>query len=81
MNKVFMFILSIAATMLCGCITKQIEVPVVRPWEGRYESREAAVAAAQTIQLEKGESVWLLSSPTLGRLLKTFGRLLKTTKD
>ena len=71
MNKVFMFILSIAATMLCGCITKQIEVPVVRPWEGRYESREAAVAAAQTIQLEKGESVWLLSSSTLKRLLKT----------
>lgn len=49
MNKVFMFILSIAATMLCGCITKQIEVPVVRPWEGRYESEKAAVTAAQTI--------------------------------
>ena len=46
MNKVFTFILSIAATMLCGCITKQIEAPVVRPWEGRYESRKATVIAA-----------------------------------
>ena len=71
MNKVFAFILSIAATTLCGCITKQMEAPVVRPWEGRYESGKAAVAAAQTIQLEKGESVWLLSSSTLKRLLKT----------
>ena len=46
MNKVFAFILSIAATTLCGCITKQMEAPVVRPWEGRYESGKAAVAAA-----------------------------------
>ena len=71
MNKVFVLILSIAAATLCGCVTKQIEAPVVRTWEGRYESRKAAVAAAQTIQLEKGESVWLLSSSTLKRLLKT----------
>lgn len=71
MTKAFVFILSIAAITLCGCITKQIEAPVVRHWEGRYESEKAAVAAAQTIQLEKGESVWLLSSSTLKRLLKT----------
>ena len=71
MNKAFAFILSIAAATLCGCVTKQIEAPVVRTWEGRYESRKAAVAAAQTIQLEKGESIWLLSSSTLKRLLKT----------
>ena len=71
MNKVFAFILSIAAATLCGCVTKQIEAPVVRTWEGRYESRKAAVAAAQAIQLEKNESVWLLSSSTLKRLLKT----------
>ena len=49
MNKVFTFILFIIAITLCGCITKQIDVPVVRPWEGRYESRKAAVSAAQTI--------------------------------
>ena len=71
MNKVFAFILFIAAATLCGCVTKQIEAPVVRTWEGRYESRKAAVTAAQTIQLENGESVWLLSSSTLKRLLKT----------
>ena len=71
MNKALAFILSIAAATLCGCVTKQIEAPVVRPWEGRYESGKAAVAAAQTIQREQGESVWLLSSSTLKRLLKT----------
>lgn len=71
MNKIFAFILFIIAIALCGCITKQIEAPVVRPWEGRYESGKAAVTAAQTIQLEKGESVWLLSNSTLKRLLKT----------
>lgn len=71
MNKAFAVILLIAAITLCGCITKQIEAPVVRPWEGRYESRKAAVSAAQAIQLEKGESVWLLSNSTLKRLLKT----------
>ena len=71
MNKALAFILSIAAATLCGCVTKQIEAPVVRTWEGRYESRKAAVAAAQTIQLENDESVWLLSNSTLKRLLKT----------
>lgn len=60
-----------AAVVAGGCITTQIEAPVVRPWEGRYESQAAAAKAAETIRLEKGESVWLLSNSTLKRLLKT----------
>ena len=70
MKNIFIVIFAFLAAVFSGCATK-IEAPVVRPWEGRYESGKAAVAAAQAIQLEKGESVWLLSSSTLKRLLKT----------
>lgn len=61
---------ALAAALLCGCVHEQTEIPVVRPWEGRYESGKAAVQAAQQIELEKGESAWLLSSSTMKRLLK-----------
>lgn len=64
-------LMAIASAGLCGCVATSIEAPVVRPWEGRYESEKAAVRAAQSIRLEKGESVWMLSNSTLKRLLKT----------
>jgi len=54
-----------------GCATKQAEIPVVRPWEGRYESEKAAADAVRGMRLEKGESAWLLSNSTLKRLLKS----------
>lgn len=69
-TRLFIFALSIS-TILCGCIMTRIEAPTVRPWEGRYESGDAAVSAARTIRLESGESVWLLSNSTLKRLLKS----------
>lgn len=59
----------LAAATLCGCITK-VDAPTVRPWEGRYDSKEKAEKAVEQIDLKKGESVWILSSSTMKRLLK-----------
>lgn len=67
-----MLILAVATLLTtAGCVTAQIEAPIVRPWEGHYTSEKAAIQAVQIMRLERGESVWLLSNSTLKRLLKT----------
>lgn len=69
MNK-RVFIAVLAACLAGGCAT-QIEAPVVKPWEGRYDTEKNAREAVSKIKLERGESVWLLSNKTLKRLIKT----------
>lgn len=64
-------VIAIFAAAAAGCVTKQAEVSTVRPWEGRYSSKAAAAEAVSKMELEKGESVWMLSNSTLKRLLKT----------
>ena len=44
MKSVFIIIFAFLTAMFSGCATK-IEAPVVRPWEGRYESEKAAIDA------------------------------------
>jgi len=65
-------LIAAGALALGGCVTTtEIEAPVVMPWEGRYETEEAAAEAVGRVKLGRGESVWLLSNSTLKRLIKT----------
>lgn len=58
----------ILALALSGCRTA-IDVYPAKSWEGRYDDEAKLVEAANAVQLEKGESVWMLSNRTLKRLL------------
>ena len=64
-----MYIAIICAILFSGCITN-IEVSTTKSWEGRYESSEDINRVVKTIELQKNESVWILSNSTLKRLLK-----------
>ena len=67
-NVLFIFALSI----LAGCATSP-KVETTKPWEGHYFDTNSINAAIQKIQLEKKESVWILSNSTLKRLLTNVG--------
>lgn len=51
----------------CGCET--IQVNTVRGWEGRYDTVQDAENALSGARLGKKESIWILSSETMKRLL------------
>jgi hypothetical protein len=63
------YITLICVLLFSGCITN-IEVPATKQWEGRYDSVEDINKVVKTIELQKNESVWILSNSTLKRLLK-----------
>ena len=67
MKKAFIFIL--LAFAISGCITKPT-VESTKPWEGHYYSANELKEKVDTIQLDKDESMWLMSNHTLNRLLK-----------
>lgn len=75
MKAVFLAIL----LFLSGCISIKTGpvVETVRPWEGHYYTTNDFNKATQTIELNEGESIWVLSNRTLTRLLQNTG---KTTK-
>ena len=58
----------LAAACLSGCRT--VNVNVIQPWEGRYDSMEALRAKTEGVELESGKSVWVLSNDTLYNILK-----------
>lgn len=55
------------AAALAGCVTKDVDVQAVRPWEGRYESLKDAQQAVLQVDFKKDKSVWILSPDTLRR--------------
>ena len=64
MHKIAILVfLAIAA----GCVTKEVEVQAVRPWEGRYENLKDAQQAVLQIDFKKDKSIWILSPDTLRR--------------
>ena len=64
---------AIAAILLAGCIsTPQVES--TKAWENHYYTVEQFNAGTKDIQLENGESIWVLSNATLIRLLKNTGK-------
>lgn len=60
-----------ACLLAAGCATEQIHVDFqgTRAWEGRYEKPENFYRATRAVSLERGESIWVLSSRTLERVL------------
>ena len=67
MKKEFIFIF--LAFAMSGCITKPT-IESTKPWEGHYYSANELKEKVDTIQLDKDESMWLISNHTLNRLLK-----------
>ena len=67
MKKAFIFIF--IAFSISGCITKPT-IESTKPWEGHYYSVDELKEKVNTIQLDKDESMWLISNHTLNRLLK-----------
>ena len=68
MKKIF----AIAMILASGCISVNYEptIEVVKPYEGHYMTTNDFYKATSNMQLEEGESVWVLSSRTLKRVLK-----------
>ena len=63
----------IAATvvLLSGCkTTEDIVVMPTKPWENHYYTVEEFQKGTRDIQLEKNESIWVMSNRTLSRVLK-----------
>ena len=62
-------ILVITLMLLSGCYTS-LNVSTTRQWEGHYFSTNDFYKATSNIQLDKEESIWVLSDRTLNNVLK-----------
>ncbi len=65
-------LIMIALVLVAGCATSP-KVETTKPWEGHYFDTNSVSDAVQKIQLDKKESVWILSNSTLKRLLTNVG--------
>lgn len=64
------FLAVAACLVLAGCATKpDVDVYTAKPWEGRYSTPAEFYKATRSVELERGESIWVLSSRTLERVL------------
>lgn len=70
--KRFTILVLIFATMY-GCQTTP-KVESTKPWEGHYMSTNDFQKSTSNIQLDSGESIWVMSNATLKRLLKNVGK-------
>lgn len=62
-------IVAITIVAFTGCITEP-KVESTKQWEGHYFTTQEFVEKTSNIELEKDESIWVLSNYTLNRLLK-----------
>lgn len=67
MKKTLAFLL-----LAAGCASAP-KIETTKQWEGHYFNDNDVKAAAESIVLEKNESVWILSNSTLKRLLTNVG--------
>ena len=67
-NTIF-FIFALFAMSGCTNMT-QPSIQVTKPWEGHYKNTNDFYTATKEIQLEKNESIWVLSNRTLKRVLE-----------
>lgn len=58
-----------AAMALCGCMSEP-KLEATKPWEGHYYTASDIADKAKQIELDEGESIWMMSNYTLKRLLK-----------
>ena len=57
------------AAVVYGCMT-DTKVESTKTWEGHYFTVEEMHKATDQMQLDKDESIWIMSNHTLNRLLK-----------
>ena len=60
----------IALAFFVGCIQIQPTVQTTKTYEGHFYDKSSAEEAVKSAQLQKGESIWILSNDTLKRVLK-----------
>ena len=63
--------IAIALALMCGCVTTQPTIESTKAWENHYYTVEEFEKGTSNIQLDKDESIWVLSNKTLNRLLKS----------
>jgi hypothetical protein len=65
-------LVSFIAVVLTGCFSvgHTVVIESAKPYEGHYMTVDDFRKGTETIQLQKGESIWVLSNSTLKRLLK-----------
>lgn len=69
--KVVLWLLVAMTTVCCGCVSSNdISIQPTRTWENHYTSVKDFKAGTACIELQKGESIWVLSNSTLKRVLK-----------
>ena len=62
-NLKLMKILAFASLCaLCGCTSTKIQLQTTKAWEGHYFTESSFYEATRDIELEKGESIWVLSN-------------------
>lgn len=72
-SKMRIFIVILISMMLTGCMTS-VSVESTKQWEGHYMTIEEFHKKTNDIELDKNESIWVLSNHTLNRLLKNTGK-------
>lgn len=60
----------VLAATLSGCITQSPNVESTKPWEGHYFTVEEFKEKTSSIELDEGESIWVIDNHTMHRLLK-----------
>ena len=70
-TKTFAAVVALILAAITGCITKvDVVVDPVKPWEGHYVTTEEFKEKTAEIQLDEGESIWVISNNTLKRVLR-----------
>lgn len=62
-----------AISLICGCCSTP-KVESTKQWEGHYMTVDDFKKSTNMIDLDKNESIWVLSNSTLKRLLKNVGK-------
>lgn len=71
MKKLFQtFAFLILLFLANGCINNKIEITSTKSWEGHYYTVDEFQTKTDGIQLDKDETIWVLSNTTLSRVLK-----------
>jgi len=65
------YIFSICLLLLCGCIhdVDSIAIMTTHQWENHYFSVEEFKAGTAQMQLDRGESIWVMSNTTFKKIL------------
>lgn len=68
--KLILLMLVSASFIGCMSVTYDAHIETIKPYEGHFMTTTDFYKATENIQLEEGESIWVLSNRTLKRTLK-----------